>query len=334
MCDVLPVSVQRRAEGRYEISWESSDGRAPRAVLAGKTPHAFDRTFPITAGSNSNPITLSGLNPDCHYFFKIVLNDHETVTVADRRVPLDRVPNFRDMGGYPAGNGTCTKWGQVYRSGHLAEVTSRDQSILRQIGIRRVCDFRSEQEVNGQPNRLPGDTMIVYSRLPIVNKAIEPTLAVSRIRNGDISWFSEDFAIQSYLQQVNDFADVWHTFFVHLFDPGNRPFLFHCTAGKDRTGVAAALMLLSLGVSVETVIQDFALSNTYNAPFILKVRREISELGINPDDLHDFIVAPTQAITALIEHLEKHFGSASQYLIQKAGIHESQLEKFRQEMLE
>jgi protein-tyrosine phosphatase len=267
--------------------------------------------------------------------FSSRLGQEQDVVIPEKcSISLDGALNFRDVGGYRTADSKQVKQGQIFRSGHLADLTQRDHAVLRQIGIRLVCDFRSKQEVDQRPNRLPNDTAMAYIHMPIVNKLIEPTAAVARIRKGDISWFSEDFVIQSYLQKIDDFADVWRAVFTLLADKENRPLVFHCTAGKDRTGVCAALILLALGVPEETVIQDYLLSNSCIAPFIKKIRQEISELGINPEKLEDFITAPHKAISALIAHLTENFGSASNYLIQKVKLPETQLQKFRQDMLE
>jgi len=334
MPNVPDITVERLQNGNYRLSCQSNNNWTPLYILAGNTPDAIDRSVAFEGDLHDGRLTLTGLNPDHHYFFKIVLNENIAVIAADRKVHLEGADNFRDLGGYRTPNGLRTRWGQIFRSDHLAELTSTDQAVLGQLGIRCVCDFRSVQEISIKPDRLPRDIAAVYSHMPIVNKMTEPSQAVARILKGDISWFTRDFVIRSYLQLVDDFADVWREFFICLFNKANRPLVFHCTGGKDRTGVCAALILLVLGVPTKTVIEDYALSNVYKARFFEKVRRRIAKTGIDPDDIHDYIFAPTKAIIAAIAHLEEKFGSASNYLIQKAGIQETQLEKFRQEMLE
>jgi protein-tyrosine phosphatase len=251
-----------------------------------------------------------------------------------RRIALEGAPNFRDLGGYRTNSTRRLKWGCVFRSGHLALLTQNDQQTLINLGIRSICDFRSEQETKRQPNQLPHSADIQSLHLPIVSSVIEPTQAIARVMKGDISWFTPDFMIKSYLEKIDRFHGVWYLFFKTLSQASARPLVFHCTAGKDRTGVCAALILLSLGVSENQVIDDHALSNVYNADGIHKIELTLSKVGIDPNDLRDYITAPKSAITATIEHIHKQFGSTQNYLIQKAGVKPDWLDTLAQELTE
>ena len=109
-------------------------------------------------------------------------------------------------------------------------------------------------------------------RLPIQHGEFEPTSVFDRIKKGDYGWISEDFMVQGYIESVERYPDVWAALFNLLADRRHRPLLFHCTGGKDRTGAAAALILLALGVPSETVVADYGLSDGYN----VDVRRSVS----------------------------------------------------------
>jgi len=226
------------------------------------------------------------------------------------------------------------KWRCVFRSGHLAALTRDDQQTLINLGIRSICDFRSEQERKRQPNQTPHSVNIQSLHLPIVSSAIEPTQAIARVMKGDIKWFTPDFMVQSYLEKIDRFHGVWYHFFKHLSQASARPLVFHCTAGKDRTGVCAALILLNAGVSEDQVIDDHALSNLYNADGIQKIERTLVKVGLDPKDLRDYITAPKAAITATLEHIHKQYGSTRNYLIQKAGVKPDWLETLSQELTE
>ncbi len=250
------------------------------------------------------------------------------------RIVLEGAHNFRDLGGYRISATRRMKWRCVFRSGHLAALTKDDRQTLISLGIRSICDFRSEQERKRQPNRLPRTGKIQSLQLPIVSSAIEPTQAIARVMQGDIDWFTPDFMIKTYLEKIDRFHGVWRDFFQHLAQDSARPLAFHCTAGKDRTGVCAALILLSLGVSENQVIDDHALSNVYNADGIQKINKMLLKVGVNPKDLRDYITAPKTAITATLDHIRKQFGSAQNYLIQKAGVKPDWLEKLARELTE
>jgi protein-tyrosine phosphatase len=252
----------------------------------------------------------------------------------ERRIVLDGTANFRDIGGYPAHKNNQIKWGKIFRSGHLASLTENDHQILKKIGIQSICDFRSKEEIARQPNRLPDKTTIKNLHLPIVNKSMEPTEAVARIMKGDLGWFTQDFMVNSYLEKIEAFHDVWCLFFKYLCQRSFRPLLFHCTAGKDRTGVCAALILLILGVSEKVVIHDHALSNIYNAEQIQQIEKMLRKVGVDPDKLTDYLTAPKTAMVAVIEHINKKYGTAKNYLLQKANVQVDWIDKLEEEMLE
>jgi protein-tyrosine phosphatase len=261
--------------------------------------------------------------------------DTETgVEDAQRRILLNGAANFRDIGGYPAHTHKRVKRHNIYRSGHLASLTENDLRKLNTLGIQSVCDFRSSEEIKGQPNRLPIKSSLQYLHLPIVNKIMEPTEAVSRVMKGDIGWFTKDFMVNAYIEKIEAFHETWFLFFKTVCQRSFRPLLFHCTAGKDRTGVCAALILLSLGVSEKWVIHDYGLSNKYNAEQIIKIQKSLRKVGVDPDKLMDYLTAPKFAIVAVIEHINKTYGSARAYLTQKAMVPDTWMDTFEEEMLE
>ena len=261
------------------------------------------------------------------------IEDIETGEFA-RRIRLDGAANFRDIGGYPTIKHQRVKWRKIFRSGNLASLTENDHKILQKIGIQSICDFRSTAEITRQPNHLPEKIFLHYLHLPIVNKTMEPTEAVTRIMNGDIDWFTPDFMIKAYIEKVEDFPDTWYLFFENLCQRPFRPLLFHCTAGKDRTGVCAALILLCLDVPEKWVIYDHALSNIYNAEQTKTIRERLRKIGVNPDSLMDYLTAPKTAIVALIEHINRKYGCTRDYLIQRAKVNPAWIETLEAEMVE
>jgi len=222
----------------------------------------------------------------------------------------------------------------VYRSAHLAGLTDQDHATLRRIGIRLVCDFRTREETREQPDRLPEDGSVEYLHMPIAHGKFDPAEAVGRIRKGDISWLTDDFMPNNYIKQLDNFGDLWHRFFERLMDEKSRPLVFHCTAGKDRTGVCAALILLAAGVPESTVIADHALSNIYNAEIIDIIKLEIKKYGIDPEAMQSYLTAPREAIEAVLKHLKENFGSAQEYLTGQAKIRPADLERLKKEITE
>jgi protein-tyrosine phosphatase len=326
------INVEKTEDDRYRISWNAIEGDARVQLFAGKSPATIDRKKPVAEISDANTIVVSLPEDITFPYFTIAVKGQPGVVWAERRLPLEKTYNFRDIGGYRTIDNRRMRWGGVYRSAHLAELTDVDHDLLEQIGIKLVCDFRTIEEAENQPDRLPPDGSMEHRHMPIAHGKFDPAEAIGRIRKGDISWLTDDFMTNNYLKQIDDFAGLWKQFFEFLMDRKNRPLVFHCTAGKDRTGVCAALILLAAGVPESTVIADHALSNSYNAPVIRRIQHEIRKFGIDPDDMRSYLSAPREAMVAVVSHLRKDYGSAKDYLVDKAGIDRQDLEELIQEI--
>jgi protein-tyrosine phosphatase len=174
-----------------------------------------------------------------------------------RALRLQGASNFRDLGGYPGLDGRPLRWRKLFRSAHLGGLTPADHALLEPLGLLRSFDFRGQAERNEAPYELPGLTQH--------SLAIEPTL-VQRMRSLAAAGHAVTAPVVAGLMQdlyrslVNDHARRFAELFEHLLQ-ADTPSVFHCTAGKDRTGVAAALVLLALGVPRDLVLQDFLLTN-------------------------------------------------------------------------
>jgi protein-tyrosine phosphatase len=179
----------------------------------------------------------------------------------DRHIPLAGQPNFRDLGGYASGDGRRVKWGAVYRSGELSQLSDGDVGKLGDLGIRTVVDFRSPEEVSARGDgRLPSGTRIFA--LPIASSDMFAKL-IPMFLEGDFSQVPPDLLEKVNRMLVSEFTEEYASLLRALSDPANRPLVFHCTQGKDRAGFGAAMVLSALGVPWETVVEDYLLSNHF-----------------------------------------------------------------------
>jgi protein-tyrosine phosphatase len=277
---------------------------------------------------------LQGLDPNVRHYFAVITDGGNRIITAERRVKLEGAFNFRDLGGYQAIDGRRTKWGRIYRSDSLTRLTAGDRDVLKQIGIRLVCDLRAPAEVKKRPDRLPDDGAIEYLNFPIVSGNFDTVTAHEKIKKGDIDWLTEDYMIKGYINNIEAYATTWAAVFEHIAAPASNPLVFHCTGGKDRAGVCAALILLSLGVSEETVIYDHSLSNEFLADILPKLYSYFSSFGIEKENLLPYLTAPRSAIIALLDHIRVTYGSAVDYLNNKAGVSQKKLDQLKQKLLE
>lgn len=180
----------------------------------------------------------------------------------DRLVRLDGASNFRDLGGYPAAGGRVVRWRRLYRSDHLAGLSADDQAHLAERGIAAAFDFRGVHERAATPYHVPGLVQHPLSIEPTVVQGMDAVVAAGReLSEPVVEALMEDLYRRLIGEQAHRFAE----FFAHLL-AAEQPVVFHCTAGKDRTGVAAALLLSALGVSRQMVMQDYLLTNRLYQP--------------------------------------------------------------------
>lgn len=237
-----------------------------------------------------------------------------------RRLPLSQAVNFRDIGGYLTVDRRTVKRGRVYRSDHLSRLTPEDQQLLQHLRFKVVCDLRTVLEQQNAPDLLPADGSIRLQSLPVQANDFDPATITDRLKAGDDTWLSMDFFIKLYQSYLDDFGPVWGKVLRLAASHHNLPLVFHCTGGKDRTGICAALLLKALGVPEERIISDHDLSNVYNAERLQPIYAKFAAMGIVPDRMTPYLQAPVEPIVAMLDHLKKTYGTIEDYLLTKAKL--------------
>ena len=182
---------------------------------------------------------------------------------AHRLLNFEGIANFRDLGGYTAADGKAVKWGKLYRSGTFAQSSRADLAGLQALELSALIDFRSSAEKDEEPNRLPQPPAFTIVDIPILDEGNKSLVGdvMARIESGNFEGFDPG---QSMLQANRQFADEFtpqFRQFIHIvLDADGAPVVWHCSAGKDRTGFAAAILLRILGVSQDTIMQDYMAS--------------------------------------------------------------------------
>ena len=261
------------------------------------------------------------------------LTEHHFPAMCDRRLPLIGAVNFRDLGGYQTVNDRQVKRGLVFRSDHLSLLTTADQRMLQHRQFKVVCDLRTIREQQRAPDRMPEDGSIRLLCLPVQAGGFDPAMTMERLRSGERTWLSLDFFVKIYRQYLDDCGEVWGKVLRLLATPANLPLVFHCTGGKDRTGICAALLLLTLGVGEESILKDHDLSNPCNAERLQSIYAEFAELGIGPEQAAPYLQAPCEPLVAMLEHLKTSYGTVESYLLRKAGLDETTLAALRSNLL-
>lgn len=185
---------------------------------------------------------------------------------ADHRLlNFEGIANFRDLGGYTTGDGKSVKWGKLYRSGTFADASRADLSGLTELDLATFIDFRSTAEKAEEPNRLPQPPGFTVVEIPVLddgNKALVGEI-MARVESGNFDGFDPNQAMLTANRQfASEFTPQFKEFVHTVLEADGAPVLWHCSAGKDRTGFAAAILLRILGVPQETVMRDYMASRS------------------------------------------------------------------------
>ena len=264
--------------------------------------------------------------------------DGKRVIVAERRLPLSGAANLRDIGGYRTESGKQVRWGRIYRAEALAALTDADLAYLSRLGLKTVCDFRGVSEAAAAPDRLPKTDGMTLINLPIEagygKKEMGQLFGVAL--KGTPAELDEMMA-GFYCRTVDEHAkDVFGPLIARVADPSNLPFLYHCTAGKDRTGVATALILRTLGVPEKTVLADYSLTNLAYDSLMKQVRenKQLAAMGVSPERLGPLMGANPAWLEKTLRHIDEKYGSVEAYLTGPCGLDKATLEKLRTNLTE
>ena len=228
----------------------------------------------------------------------------------DRHLNLVGASNFRDLGGYPARDGRAVRWRRIFRSNHLGHLTAADIEVLRGLGVKSAFDFRGSEE---RAAAQCGVEEIVVHSLPI-----EPTVVAAlraRLASGAplTSAAALDVMRDSYRNYVRHNTQNFRALFAHLLQD-RAPLVIHCTAGKDRTGFACALVLHALGVADDLISEDYLLTNRF-------YRRDPSASPDLPDEVRQALSSvETSFLAAAFEVIRTDYGNLESYLSDGLGL--------------
>jgi protein-tyrosine phosphatase len=183
-----------------------------------------------------------------------------------RLLAFEGIGNFRDLGGYRTSDGRTVKWGKLYRSGTFAHASRSDLVSLEKLGLTALIDFRSAVEKEEEPNLLPDPRSFEVTEIPTLDDGNEAMIGevMERIETGNFEGFDPDkFMLEANRQFASTFTPQFRQFIHAVRDAGGEPLVWHCSAGKDRTGFAAAILLRILGVPQEVVLADYMESKTH-----------------------------------------------------------------------
>ncbi len=221
--------------------------------------------------------------------------------VTQRLVPFEGVHNFRDLGGYETDDGRHTRWGQLYRSDAMHDLTDDDLEIFRTLGIGAIVDLRSPAEIQRTGRGLIENEPHRFVSAPVLSNYAtnEPRAVVD-----------ENYLTRRYLQYLDLGAPAFVSVFEEMTNEENYPLVFNCFLGKDRTGVVAALVLSCLGVRPARVIEDYAMSDERMVHIVAKLLRDPNLRDEIEGDDPILLSARSDTMANFLFALDERYGGA------------------------
>ena len=258
----------------------------------------------------------------------IVLRNH----IKGSETRMEGINNFRDFGGYRTENGSRLKKGLLYRSGDLFQATDADLEHIYALGIKTICDLRSEVERQRQPDRIPAVKPFTFFNIPM--RPVVDYHACSLQRLFSLMFGSErrtDYVAithQAYREYATRYLPQLKALFKRISDPQNLPVLIHCSAGKDRTGVVSSLIQLVLGVPYESAQEDYLKTNDNLDAYKEDVFRKLSRLGyfgIPWRQLYaPLLAARADFLNAALEQVKEEFSAVDKWFHSGLGLSEKE----------
>jgi protein-tyrosine phosphatase len=262
--------VEQTADG-YEVSWKAPSSAGAVTVYAGTDPEDVGTSNEVGSGKNTGSVHVTGLPAAPRWYFELVPAKGESLVTADHSLHLESVPNLRDIGGYRTSDGKWVKVGLLYRSDGLEALTEADTAALQALGVKLVCDLRTDAERSSKPDKeIPGATNEAINIIGEDPLVAELTAAITSGDQAEQERLlgdgkAEQLLVDGGRNLVSGEIPLaqYEVFFDRIEDPANLPTVLHCSAGKDRTGWASAAILTALGVPKSTVMDDYLVSNEY-----------------------------------------------------------------------
>lgn len=319
---VSEVHVETESDGALLVRWVVEGGPIDVDVAVGPSPEGIDHEHAATVPAGETSVRLDGLPKGRHFVSVSPHGGGTALIAADRRVALEGLTNFRDLGGYPVRDGGRTRWGMVFRAEALHGLTQDDLVTYERLGIATVYDLRRDAERAARPNPVASEALVFLSQ----------TIERSPLTGSGIMTEEDGQQILRtvYVGLLEHAGPQIGALLAGMSSAERLPAVFHCHAGKDRTGIAAALLLEVLGADRERVLDDYELTARYR--FREQQTGSFERLvasGIPPEAAAGVLTAPRWAMSEALEVLDSDYGGIERYLLDRAGLDPAQVDALR-----
>jgi protein-tyrosine phosphatase len=323
------VAVEREGE-TLVVRWATDEATAVDVAM-GPTPAAIDQAHDRTVPEDATEARLPVPGPGRFYVSVAPHASGPGLVAGERRLAFEGPTNFRDLGGYHVDGGGHTAWGKVFRADALYNLTAGDLVTFEHLGMKAVYDLRGDDERTAEPN--PMESV----HLPFISRAVADAMPMAADNAAGMASHEdgERLLATMYSGLLEHSGPIVGDLLTGLSDRARLPAVFHCLAGKDRTGLAAALLLLVLGVEREDVLDDYELTRRYRARELQQGSYDnLIQAGIGPEAASAMLGTPRAAMAQALAVLEDEHGGAEHYLLTKAGMAPGTIEELRRLLVE
>lgn len=251
---------------------------------------------------------------------------------SQRQVKLQGAINFRDLGGYAVADGRHIRWDRIFRSADISKLTDSDLTILKDKHIASVVDLRGVKESQQAPDRLNPGTDYILCPAGSDNTLGDWMKALATIKTEP----QGDSMMKAFYVKTEFLADRYKPFFARLLSlPDDKALLFHCTAGKDRTGIGAALLLYTLGVPYETILNDYTATNYYRSAENEKTLHSMMQgMHISEPVARELLGAKKEYLEANFNAIREQYGSIDNFLRGPVGLDDAKIKQLKDKFLD
>ncbi|MCF2445019.1 tyrosine-protein phosphatase [Dyadobacter sp. CY345] len=278
--------------------------------------------------SKENPLTLT--NQAKRPYFKTI-SGKDTLILSNRRIDFENVINFRDIGGLKTLDGNTVRWGKIFRSDNLADLEPAAFEKFNDLKIRTIFDLRTASEIKGKEDHLPEN--VSYRHVPCVKDNGDLlTQLRGKLLRGEISEAqSLQMTTELYQNMVTSDLSSLRELLQNILN-SDEPVLYHCSAGKDRTGVVTAMILSILHVDRKTIFDEYLMSNYYRRDKLKKIlgRAKLGKIikpKINLKVIENFMSVDERYLAATFSVIDTRYGGTDLFIKNQLGINDQERQR-------